>query len=393
MYDGAHLTDAMVRGIRGAASPGIWSPARRLSALGPRERRARLLTAMLVCLLLLAGIALLVVVIVDPAGSPRRAEYGSLIGLVLALLAVALVLNVRGRYRAAAALTVVSAVLAPWASVLVDPQILKGDFVPLTYVVVPVLLCGILLSAVLTVLVAAVQIAVLLVCAVVVSTAASFNWPSLCIMVLFVSALSVVGNLLNRRDLDQIMRQNRELEEDEALLREQSVRDHISGLFNRRYLEETLERELRRAERDGTTVGVIMIDLDRFKELNDAFGHGAGDEVLRRVGEMLRARLRYADIACRYGGDEFTLILPKAPREAVLERAELLRHDAAALQVFWVGTPLPVLTASVGVSVFPADGASAATVLAASDAALYRAKDAGRNRVEAAASTSVSTGS
>ena len=339
---------------------------------------------MLVCLLALAATALAVVVVVDPSGSPRRAEYGLLVGLVLVLLALALVLNVRGHYRPAATLTVLCALLAPWSSLLLDPQVLKGDFVPLTYVVVPVLLCGILLTALVTVVVAAAQIAALLVCPLWVSSTSSINWPSLVTMVLMVSALSVVANLMNKRDLDQIMSQNRELEQGEVLLREQSVRDHISGLFNRRYLEETLERELRRAERDGTSLGVIMLDLDHFKELNDSLGHAAGDEVIRRMGELLRTNLRYADIACRYGGDEFLLILPKAPREVVLQRAERLRVEAAAQRVLFVGKPMPMPTVSLGVSMFPADGASAAAVLAASDAAMYRAKGAGRDRVEAA---------
>jgi diguanylate cyclase (GGDEF)-like protein len=369
------------RDMRGTALERLWPALARSPATGPEQRRVRLLTAMLAALLALASIALLVVVIVDPAGSARRGEYALLIAAVLLLLGVALALNRAGRYRLAASLTVLCAVVAPWVSALLDARVLEGDFVPLTYVVVPVLLSGILLSALVTVLVSAAQLTALVLCPLWVSTTGTVNWPSLCTMVLFVCALSVIANLMNKRDLDQIMRQNRRLAEDEALLREQSVRDHVSGLFNRRYLEETLERELRRAERDGATVAIVMLDLDRFKELNDAFGHAAGDEVLRRMGEVLKASLRYADIACRYGGDEFTLILPKAPREAVLRRAEDLRREIGALCVTFVGRPLPALTVSVGVAVFPEDGASAAALLAASDVALYQAKHAGKDRV------------
>ena len=375
------LARPLRRGLRSVPLESVWPAAARSPASGPRQRRVRLLTAMLVSLLVLTSAALIVVVIVDPAGSPRRGEYALLIAAVLLLLGGALALNRTGRYRPAATLTVLCAVLAPWASALLDPRVLRGDFVPLTYVIIPVLLSGILLSALVTVVVAALQFTALLLCPFYVSTTATINWPSLCTMVLFVSALSVIANLMNKRDLDQIMRQNRRLAEDEALLREQSVRDHVSGLFNRRYLEETLERELRRAERDEATVGVIMLDLDRFKELNDGFGHAAGDEVLRRVGETLRERLRYADIACRYGGDEFTLILPKASYEVVLRRAEDLRREIAALRVVFVGRPLPALTASVGVAAFPVDGASAVALLAASDAALYQAKHEGKDRV------------
>ena len=200
-------------------------------------------------------------------------------------------------------------------------------------------------------------------------------------MVLMVGALSIVANLMIRMDMDQIVRQNHELEESEAVHREQSVRDHLTGLFNRRYLEETLERELRRAQRDGSEVGVIMLDIDRFKELNDAYGHACGDVVLREVGALLRAGLRYADIACRYGGDELTLILPGAGREAVVARAEALRRDVSGLRLSCGADPLPPVTVSAGVGVFPHDGGSGSDVLAAGDKALYRAKRAGRDRV------------
>lgn len=352
-----------------------------VAAARPAERRMRLLTAMLVSLLVLAALALAVVIVVDPSGTQRHALYGGLILAVIALLATALALNRSGRYRAAASLTVIGALLAPWAAALIDPAVFSGDFVPLTYVVVPVLLCGILLSAAVTALVGIGQVVALIVCASLLAAKDPINWPSLCIMVLMVSALSIVANLMIKKDLDQITTQNRLLEEREALLREQSVRDHVSGLFNRRYLEETLERELRRAGRDGSQVGVIMLDLDHFKELNDAYGHAAGDLVLQEVGALLRANLRYADIACRYGGDELTLILPKASRKVVTERAELLRRKVAALQLAGDDDSLPVVTFSAGVAVYPDDGRSAAEVLAAGDEALYRAKREGRDRV------------
>jgi diguanylate cyclase (GGDEF)-like protein len=354
------------------------------SVAGPSERRARLLSAMLVSLLALAGAALVVVLAMDPSGSPRHAQYTALIVGVLVLLGGALALNRAGRYTAAAALTVVCALLAPWISALLDPAVFSGDFVPLTYVVVPVLLCGILLSAAVTALVGCAQVVALIVCASALSSTDPINWPSLCIMILMVSALSVVANLMIKKDLDQIVSQNRRLEEDEALLREQSVRDHLSGLFNRRYLEETLERELRRAQRDGSALGVIMLDLDHFKLLNDTMGHAAGDLVLREVGALLRANLRYADIACRYGGDELTMILPKAPREVVVERAELILHKIAGLALTCGDAPLPRQTASAGVCMYPADGDSALALLAAGDEALYRAKREGRDLVRVA---------
>jgi diguanylate cyclase (GGDEF)-like protein len=361
--------------------PGGLAGVRPAAVSGPAERRARLLTALLVALLVLAGTAFLVVLVVDPSGTPRRGEYGVLIGAVLVMLGLALALNRAGRYPPAAFLAVACALLAPWASALMDSTILKSDFVPLTYVVVPVLLCGILLSARVTAAVAAAQVVALVVCAVVLAPDNPVNWPSLCIMVLMVSALSIVANVMIQADMDQILRQNHQLEEGEAALREQSVRDHVTGLFNRRYLEETLERELRRADRDGSGVGVIMLDLDRFKQLNDTCGHAAGDLVLREIGTLLRANLRYDDIACRYGGDELTLILPRAPHDVVLERAQFLRLAVADLRLTSSGEQLPRVTLSAGVAMFPDDGDGAEDLLAAGDGALYRAKRAGRDRV------------
>jgi diguanylate cyclase (GGDEF)-like protein len=370
----ARLTSAVAR----FATPTAWH---RDVAGEPEQRRARLLSALLLTLIVLAAAALVLVLMVDPAGSPRRGEYAVLISGTLLLLAVAFAFNHADHYRLAATLTVAVAVAAPWASALLDPKIHHGDFVPLTFVVVPVLLSGILLSSRVTTLVSGAQITALIVFAATAENTAPINWPSLCTMVLFVSALSIVASRMDRRDLDQIVSQKQQLEESEALLREQSVRDHVSGLFNRRYLEETLGRELHRAARGETSLGIIMMDVDRFKELNDRFGHAAGDEVLRRVGELLKSSLRFADIACRYGGDEFTLILPDAPRQVVRRRAEQLRCEVAALEVRFLGKPLPALTMSMGIAVFPDDGATEAALLAASDAALYRAKQEGRDRV------------
>lgn len=168
-------------------------------------------------------------------------------------------------------------------------------------------------------------------------------------------------------------------------LRSQSVRDPLTGLFNRRYLEETLAREERRALRAGSSIGVILFDVDNFKRLNDTFGHDAGDKVLRSLGGVLQAQVRDADIACRYGGEEFILALPGAGLEVTRERAEALRTEAQQLHVSIPGQALPSVSISVGVAVFPDHGATWRTAIQEADRALYRAKQGGRNRVVIAA--------
>jgi len=170
-------------------------------------------------------------------------------------------------------------------------------------------------------------------------------------------------------------------------LRHQAIHDSLTGLFNRRYLEETLERELHRVQRKEAPLGVIMLDLDHFKRFNDTYGHAAGDNLLRTLGQLLQTQVRQEDVACRYGGEEFVLILPEAPLEVVLTRAEEIRQMVPRLQVFQEGKLLESTTVSLGVAMFPEHGATGQDVLRAADDAMYRAKAQGRNRVVVAESS------
>lgn len=164
-------------------------------------------------------------------------------------------------------------------------------------------------------------------------------------------------------------------------LREQSVRDPLTGLFNRRYLDEMLEREIERARRFEQPLGVLMLDIDHFKELNDVEGHEVGDAVLREFGRLLASGFRTGDEAFRYGGEEFVVLMPDACAQDVVERAEGLREVLRKLRVQVGGRTVGPVTASMGVSAFPADGSTAAELLRAADQALYGAKEAGRDRI------------
>ena len=167
-------------------------------------------------------------------------------------------------------------------------------------------------------------------------------------------------------------------------LRSQSIRDPLTGLFNRRFMEESLELELRRAIRNQRPLGVIMLDLDRFKHFNDTYGHEAGDTLLRELGILLQTNIRGEDIACRYGGEEFTLILPEGSAEVIGQRAEALREAIKRLDVLYRGQPLGRISASLGVAIFPEHGRTREALLHAADAALYQSKDAGGDHVTTA---------
>ncbi|WP_269790551.1 diguanylate cyclase [Stenotrophomonas sp. Iso1] len=164
-------------------------------------------------------------------------------------------------------------------------------------------------------------------------------------------------------------------------LRLQSIRDPLTGLYNRRYLEESLAREIARCGRRDFPLSVLMLDVDHFKQFNDTHGHGGGDALLAAVGQLLSSRLRGEDIACRYGGEEFTVILPESDRASALRYAEELRIALSQMSVPFSGKTLPPITVSLGVATYPIDGVAGITLLRKADAALYRAKRSGRNRV------------
>ncbi|MDP2825352.1 MAG: diguanylate cyclase [Sulfuritalea sp.] len=162
-------------------------------------------------------------------------------------------------------------------------------------------------------------------------------------------------------------------------LREQANRDSLTGLFNRRYLEGTLERELARCRREGAPLSMLMLDIDHFKRVNDTHGHQAGDEVLRVFSQLLLEHARAEDIVCRYGGEEFLLILPKMPLDIARERAAQLLLIFQAQTVSFGDLRIRT-TVSIGIAATPDHGDAADDLIRCADDALYQAKRAGRNR-------------
>ncbi|MBK8012559.1 MAG: diguanylate cyclase [Deltaproteobacteria bacterium] len=168
-------------------------------------------------------------------------------------------------------------------------------------------------------------------------------------------------------------------------LRRLSTRDALTGLYNRRTFEDTLSKERERAKRYGTALALLMFDVDHFKGYNDSFGHQAGDEALRSVGRIVSTAIRGSDIACRYGGEEFAVILPNADVDQASIVAEKLRRTIAEAPISSLdGTPLPSVTVSVGVTATNTNDVAVEELVARADEALYRAKEAGRNVIRVA---------
>jgi diguanylate cyclase (GGDEF)-like protein len=165
-------------------------------------------------------------------------------------------------------------------------------------------------------------------------------------------------------------------------LREQSIRDPLTGLYNRRFMEDSVERESARARRNAHPISFVMLDIDHFKEYNDNTGHGAGDAVLAAVGRFLREVTRTDDVACRYGGEEFLLVWPTMDAAGARRRAQEIREGIKGLTVREADRILPGITVSVGVAVMdPKSEATPDDTIRVADAALYRAKTGGRDRV------------
>ena len=200
--------------------------------------------------------------------------------------------------------------------------------------------------------------------------------------------LIVFRDVTDRKDTERKLRQaNRRLGAQlieicmlQSQLREQAIRDPLTNLFNRRYLEETLDRELARAARESYPVCIIMIDIDHFKQVNDTYGHEAGDFVLKALAGMLLQHSRRGDFACRLGGEEFIIVMPNINHVVARERAEKLQKSLRAMRVSYGQYDLAA-TYSMGIAAFPANGGTRDAILHAADMAMYAAKHAGRDHI------------
>jgi diguanylate cyclase (GGDEF)-like protein len=193
-----------------------------------------------------------------------------------------------------------------------------------------------------------------------------------------------IVSCLRTRELQRELRvKNQQLEDLLTKFRILASTDELTGLFNRRRFFEELDREISRCQRYGSNLALLIIDADDFKHINDAYGHQAGDEVLRSLGKLLGNSFRRTDIVARYGGEEFAILLPETDLREAVEVADRFRQEVQAGVCIARGVPIPV-TISAGVAVVTPETASAETLIRAADAALYRAKAAGRNRVESA---------
>ena len=203
-----------------------------------------------------------------------------------------------------------------------------------------------------------------------------------------IGVVSIARDITERKRAEEELKRAHEelqahvtkIEKLQAELREQALRDPLTGLYNRRYLAEMLENELARVKREKKSMSVIVTDIDHFKNINDNYGHQIGDEFLRKIASLINNHTRKTDIACRYGGEEFLLVMPGTSVKSAAKRAEGLRLECTQIQVPYENKELSV-TLSFGVASYPAHGQGAEEIVIKADKALYKSKRSGRNRV------------
>lgn len=336
-------------------------------------RRAALLRKLLPVVMGLLAISLVLVLLVNERGSSHRIAYGGLISALLIICGTGYVFLLAGKYLFAAICTIVVGIAGPWGSLLLDPRVGLQDLFPLVYVTVPVLLASTFLPLVPTVVLAIVQLVILVFVALQSPAFHHMNWASLFAYVTIVSVIGITMNHLNNIAMKQ--------------LQESAIHDYLTGLFNRRYFEQTLDHKISRGNRTTRTIGLITFDIDRFKQYNDTYGHAAGDEVLKAIGNLLFERLELTTIACRLGGDEFAIIIPGAGEDETCNIARELGTAIKTLPVIHRNQNLETVTISQGVAIFPRDGTHTAELLSHADVALLRSKQDGRDRVTCYASS------
>jgi diguanylate cyclase (GGDEF)-like protein len=346
-----------------------------------RRLQARMLMAMLLVLILLDLISLTLSLFgfYDTPGQTKSGpELLDVIAMgALLLFVIGYGLSRGTHYQLAAVLVIGSMLVASFGAVIVNHQ----DVRILANLVLGGLIAGLFLSARATGVVFIITFIGLLLLLYFTPDFSLLDNINAFFFIVTVGGLVVMAASLRQRYLEQIDRQTRELIENEARLLELSHHDPLTGLLNRRYLEEMFTREILRAARKKYPIGIIMADIDHFKQFNDTHGHAAGDVVLVQVAHFLQAHVRETDFTCRYGGEEFLMILPEATREITQIRAEQIREEIQALKIEYEGKPLETVTLSLGVAMFQEHGSTKEALFNAVDGALYRAKHEGRNRV------------
>ena len=269
---------------------------------------------------------------------------------------------------------------SPWASILYESFRGSGDSMPILFVVIPIQIAALYLATKSMLWISGVQIAAVIANIILNQNKENYNWISIVCYVFIASLLGSVTSYMIRTQYNKLLASKNELALNQEKLRDISIHDALSGVYNRRYMDEILDMLTRTPEHP---FAVLMIDIDHFKNINDICGHSKGDFIIQNVAAILTSLTRKNDIVCRYGGDEFLLILADCTYDNALRKAEDVKQAVGGIGCTCDNPNATEVTASIGIALYPENGTSKDALLHAADIALYHAKEAGRNRIRA----------
>lgn len=331
--------------------------------------RSHLLRYLHAFILALLASSLVIVLIAGPADTQQKRIYVLLILFLFVINGISMFFRARGHYYLAAAGVILMALFGPWGSYLLDPAVGNTDLFPLMYVTVPIMLSSLLLPLWITLVLSVSQLSALSMIIFSSEVYEKINWASCLTLVIIISVISIAVSYIITEQVRQ--------------LKASTIHDHLSGLFNRWYLDTTLEAKIHRSVHHGSSIGLIMIDIDDFKNLNDSYGHLAGDYVIRKVGSLLSDEVSLADTVCRYGGDEFAIIVPDTDEQKLgsqtLSVIELIRST----RFEYDKGPLPEIHVSAGYALYPLQAANRSDLISKADSALLEAKRMGKDQAAA----------
>ncbi len=297
----------------------------------------------------------------------------------LAVISVCNWLNLTGRYAAALRGTILIMFFAPWASILYESFSGSGDVIPMIFVIIPIQIAALFLATKSMLLISGVQTAAVIINIIFSQNRGAYNWVSIVCYVFIASLLGSVTSYLIRIQYDRVLKSKEELAHNQVILRDISIRDALSGVYNRRYMDEILDLLTQTPER---RFALLMIDIDHFKSINDTCGHGQGDFVIQSVARTLMNVTRKNDVVCRYGGDEFLVILSDCAYDDALRKANEVKQMVDSIGCACEKPEAKPVTASIGIALYPENGMDKEALLRAVDLALYQAKQEGRNRIK-----------
>lgn len=309
-----------------------------------------------------------------PSNNTIKWNYINLVTTEIILLIIAIILYWKEKLTLSSNLLILAGVIGPWWSAIIDPAVKQGNLLPLGYLTVPIIFTSFFSPIIITVIVGIIQIVGLVIFVHVENFDMSKGAASLLFFVIYIFALSLIINIQNRNNRRTISRQVEKL-------KELAIRDPLTGLYNRRFPIEFLQKQFTKMNRNGGNIAFIFMDVDNLKFYNDTYGHNFGDMILVTLSKILIKNFRESDICCRFGGDEFFIAMNDVNLDEASMRAEDLRKMIEKELIKGFCEEEIQVTVSFGIASYPKHGKLVDDVLKAADQALYKAKELGKNKV------------